>query len=332
MISKSLNDYFDFDVVTRVEIIDEDQTTFPAVTICTYGYISYPYLTHNNIEALSCTFDQTDCINDYSSHYYMDKTCLKFNGQINLWKPTHTGRLNGLNLMIRIPETCCLTIFMNENHVEPIYYEINNIDINKWNYNQIFLRIGKEVYEKLGEPHNHCTKYEDLINNFDSAPFNYIIKANMTYRREYCLLLSEFMYNSERCNCSYPGVYETDNSNICMDNPCVIDVSQNISKLNFSHLCPLECNMTIYTTSVEKYYVETSDVHQINVLVYFESFKYKKISQVAKMTLPDIISTIGGTFGLFLGLSLLSFIEILDLFIQIFSISNQKVSNSQFSY
>ncbi len=97
-------------------------------------------------------------------------------------------------------------------------------------------------------------------------------------------------------------------------------------------MCPLECNMTIYTIAEEKNYFDYMDYNQINVLIYLDSFKYTKITQLAQSTLPDIISTIGGTFGLFLGLSLLSFVEILDLFIHIFSIKNHKDLNSKVSF
>ena len=69
------------------------------------------------------------------------------------------------------------------------------------------------------------------------------------------------------------------------------------------------------------------------VIVYYESLKYTETSQVPKTTVPDILSIVGGTLGLFLGLSLLSFIEVFGFLIEAFLISIKKVkSNGQVNY
>lgn len=56
-----------------------------------------------------------------------------------------------------------------------------------------------------------------------------------------------------------------------------------------------------------------------------------KLTEVEKMTLTDLISTVGGCLGLFLGLSLFSLIEIIEVLTYSFflvqsSLSKRKIS------
>jgi hypothetical protein len=46
--------------------------------------------------------------------------------------------------------------------------------------------------------------------------------------------------------------------------------------------------------------------------IYYPQLKFNVISELAKITIPDLLSGIGGTFGLFLGLSIRRLIKILE--------------------
>jgi hypothetical protein len=50
---------------------------------------------------------------------------------------------------------------------------------------------------------------------------------------------------------------------------------------------------------------------------FYESLSYTVIDQIPKMNMLDLISNIGGNLGLFIGVSFLSFAEIIELFIEI---------------
>lgn len=45
--------------------------------------------------------------------------------------------------------------------------------------------------------------------------------------------------------------------------------------------------------------------------------KYTSIEELEKMSFVDLVSAVGGTLGLFIGMSFLSFFEILDVIIEI---------------
>ena len=55
--------------------------------------------------------------------------------------------------------------------------------------------------------------------------------------------------------------------------------------------------------------------------VYYDDLKYTLINQIPKVEIAGLVSNIGGTFSLFLGLSIGSFLEIIEILIEfIFSL------------
>lgn len=108
--------------------------------------------------------------------------------------------------------------------------------------------------------------------------------------------------------------------------------------------CPLECETVSFTYKKESwpldenavsslYYNRTKDflestnssysIHSVgslkrtilDVYFYYEDLSYTEITQIPKMSVTNLISDIGGTFGLFLGLSLLSLVEIAHIIV-----------------
>jgi hypothetical protein len=55
----------------------------------------------------------------------------------------------------------------------------------------------------------------------------------------------------------------------------------------------------------------------VSFSIYYDTLSYKRLIEVEKMNFVDLIANIGGTLGLFLGMSFLSFIQLIDLMIHI---------------
>ena len=55
-----------------------------------------------------------------------------------------------------------------------------------------------------------------------------------------------------------------------------------------------------------------------SIRIYYQDLSYNLITQKPKQKLFDLISMIGGTFGLFIGVSFLSLPEIIILLFEIF--------------
>jgi adenylosuccinate lyase len=103
-----------------------------------------------------------------------------------------------------------------------------------------------------------------------------------------------------------------------------------------SQYCPLECDSFNYDISTHKvpafkyaiydkldldprnltinstWQILTSGLNEYSFTVYYEDLKYTYISQQAKVEFIDLISNIGGSLGLFLGISFISFLELFD--------------------
>ena len=52
------------------------------------------------------------------------------------------------------------------------------------------------------------------------------------------------------------------------------------------------------------------------VRIYYDELRETVINQEAKMSWTDLVSNIGGSLGLFLGMSFLSIVEFIELFIR----------------
>jgi hypothetical protein len=124
-------------------------------------------------------------------------------------------------------------------------------------------------------------------------------------------------------------------------------------------ICPPECELTSYDTHssfstypnsenyenlikvfpiiVDNYRNENVSIDQIDydrlklsvscAYIYFSDLKYVYIEQSPTRLLVDLLSSLGGTLGLFTGISFLSFVEIFELSIEIFYIFIDKKRN-----
>lgn len=61
------------------------------------------------------------------------------------------------------------------------------------------------------------------------------------------------------------------------------------------------------------------------MFIYYKDLKYSKVTQIPKTQFPDLVAQIGGTLGLFIGFRLLSFIDILQFFLEAFIIVCERV-------
>lgn len=58
----------------------------------------------------------------------------------------------------------------------------------------------------------------------------------------------------------------------------------------------------------------------VKVFIYFKNIKYTKISEAPLTSFLGLIANIGGTLGLFIGISLLSFVELIELSLDVATI------------
>jgi hypothetical protein len=137
-----------------------------------------------------------------------------------------------------------------------------------------------------------------------------------------------------------------------MNNETVICSEQcsncNVHFANYSRpdICPLECTSSLYDVSYfsKKYppitrlndlkknevitskFMNSSIVSDEDIVssvvklqIYYDKMSYRLLKEVPKVSELSLISNIGGTMGLFLGISLLTLLELLEILIVIIS-------------
>jgi len=228
-----------------------------------------------------------------------------------------------------------------------MYSSVNWITTGSQNYFQ----IERIFYENLGQPYNSCLK------NVSDFPLNktlidHIFKISRIYSRRDCYYLCSHLAILEKSGCGCESKLELVEKNCIQQwfenklnliKKCVRDFLIEFKKKDpyemCSQYCPLECDSISYTVipyseqftstgligslsksenGLEKFTTyEQVKKNYITILVYYKDMKYTLISQEPKTRLFTFISSIGGIFGLFLGISFLSFLEIFEMLFEI---------------
>jgi len=131
-------------------------------------------------------------------------------------------------------------------------------------------------------------------------------------------------------------LFKTDNVNL---RSCSFSYFKEITQKSFelcSNYCPVECDSISYGLSFKSIYdypytgpiqgatdqslstqfTSYDDIKKtfFSITIFYPDLCYMLIGQEAKILLIDLIPGIGGTLGLFLGTSFMSFIEIIEVF------------------
>ena len=275
--------------------------------------------------------------------------------KLDIKEISKSGKQNGLQLELFIgnPNEILDYIETSGYHImiDNQTYKISNsknIDISVGTETDIVL---SRLYSSLKpKPFSYCIEL-DKIDSFDSDLYRYMFKSNKTYRQFDCYELCLQKNIIETCKC-YISSFDKLNGNIpCLSNQQNICQSKIFIEffveskvyIECNQYCPLECYSISYqlwpsfasyptrgyakksllknTIITSKFQNETLtyDLLKQSVLslnVYYDQLIYIKITKNIKTELIDLISNIGGLLGLFLGISFLSFVEIIEIIIE----------------
>lgn len=224
-------------------------------------------------------------------------------------------------------------------------------------------RLDRVFYQNLDKPFSGCLKnVRDFTLN--KTLVNLILGLNMTYSQQECFILCVYMKTLEESNCHCNSTIlefrgkcmqiwfnqnEKNEANECNYN-YALDFITNRLRDGCLEYCPLECDSTellissqtvpfpesgliknktrayeIFPQEIESY--EQIKRNYLRINANYNGLKYTVISQIAKTELFSCISSIGGIFSLFFGISLISFIEIFEIIFEVLVlfISNAKV-------
>jgi len=261
---------------------------------------------------------------------YNDKLNLFNAGWNNLFSFTNSY---GLNVMI-------------ENNTYLSAGNTNSIALNGGTLN--FISMKREFSSKLPKPYSNCDIDNSNPGKIDSYYYNLISQSPYQYSQELCVVQCMQQQAIKLCNCSIPIYLDIYNvsctnegeSNCAMKLPYDGEFSSIIP--DCIPKCPLECNSTdiSYTMTSQsisgvgfiklieenptflsdfnstQLTVESTSNKFVQLYAYYDSLKYASSTDSPSMDIVMLLGNIGGTLGLFLGVSLLSVCEFVHVMIE----------------
>ena len=263
-----------------------------------------------------CTYAGEDCANDFIPVNTVAGVCYTFNGPSTqpTWTVRGTGFRKGLRLKLS-PD-------------DQLFSETDDWGFRVVIHNPDELPIPEEEGISVGF---NSTTYIGLrqITSIDSTTFssglgcrsgenynqNLSFPGYSSYSPSLCQSECFYRYIADRCNCSENGTLYTpikspyNQLQKCemLDLCCEVDA---FSRVEDSCDCPPKCETVVRTTTVSS---STSDDGFVNVNVFYETLILEKRETSDSYTVWSLISNIGGNTGLFLGLTLLSGVELVVL-------------------
>ncbi len=175
-------------------------------------------------------------------------------------------------------------------------------------------------------PYNNCLEDERLsLENHQEPMVVQTIKFNKKYKKEKCYFLCFLHEMTEQYNCSFPQLYERNNTGRkCHETGYdFLQLEYQFDYDTCSSMCPDACNKKIYEIYTYHSFNQNYEDSFFKLRVYFTSTHLLDISQYPKTTRADLMSKIGGTLGFFVGLRLLSFIDIFQFCLEVIYLLGQ---------
>ncbi len=164
------------------------------------------------------------------------------------------------------------------------------------------ITINKEVVIRQPHPYSNCRNQQDM-------PYEgykkYLSARHLMYDKSDCIVFCSLVKRNETCK---------------GNKSCEVNFYDSSEWANYYPLCDKNCPWDCFTSRF-RVFTSLSRPAQLgnNVTKFsisYENMSTKRLVQSPKQNFGDLVSSIGGTMSCFLGASLLSFIEGLDLIIE----------------
>ena len=273
--------------------------------------------------------------------------------KVNIRKTTQTGRLDGfaMELFLEPSENNLFSflegfnIFISPQGYDNVFYD--GVYAPAGFSTNIILE--KVTTHKQPKPYSECTSDLTSIDSYHSDLFKKLIQAHKKYSKKECLRLCLQKTLEENCNCSDKTIFSYYGKKPCLyfdDATCNFKNYEKFINKNIydSCDCPTECDhidypyrssMANYPSKnyadillrnpnvISKFNNRTNVSYEdlrsrmVSVNIFFNELKETIITEHPKISVPDLVASIGGILGLFLGMSFLSFIEFIEIFLKV---------------
>jgi hypothetical protein len=225
-----------------------------------------------------------------------------------------------------------------------------------------YITVHRIFSEKLGEPYNDCLKDPNSFQK-NKTLIQHLTNSDRGYSQKQCfeLCFNLKYFETNECNCNfqpwdkvfvkcYARAKKFSSLYNCSEN-FRTKFSENSFEQKCKEYCPLECDSIEYSLStytldypntgniserdITKHFSSQFEAYEevqrsfYSLVIYYKDLKYTFIKEEADMVLADLISNIGGLLGIFVGYSLISFLEIIELFVALFHEKKRKYLESR---
>ncbi|XP_033114115.1 low-density lipoprotein receptor-related protein 2-like [Anneissia japonica] len=300
---------------------------------------------------LECTYDQVECSRDVFYKTQNDKygNCFTFNDPRKLnstYHSTRTGASNGLKLTLNIEQSEYISLFGKDAGVrvaispsyKPEYPDEDGITVQPGVITSIGLRYN--FISRLWTKGGNCTTGIDEIAQYlaNDDPF---FAGFDTYDERTCQKRCINQYITSLCDCTDTSVVDGTPCNLLLKD-------QDVCRQLMYHLyqqdalncnCLQACDEVYYSTTISQsvwpsnVYLESlkriihtensktkvlqskEDIREnlVRLEIYYEELNYESTVESSAYGAPDLFSDLGGTAGLYLGLSVISILEFFEL-------------------
>jgi hypothetical protein len=281
-------------------------------------------------------------------------------------KLKQAGRFAGLQLEMFVdlpkplkkigPGFTGVILFLGNNSFRNVYEDEQEILVSPGALT--YIAVQRTIVNQMEKPYSECSM------SSNSILYQRILNLNVSYIRADCISLCRQLLIEKECKCydlNHPSISSNKICNTTWENDCstnqtkIFDGSDLSSECNL--MCPFECKKMIFSTihsqineftdeKAKKYFerkllksrykelnLSITDVKQsiINLNVFYDRLSFTQITEKPSFPFVDLISNVGGTFGLFIGISLLSLLEVVEIIYEMLFINFKKSRNEKFS-
>ncbi len=295
-------DYLNYDVLTEIQLIYEQPSTFPAVSICSRDSYNFTNLD----EIIFCHFNYDDqCLYNRGNYfeYFTDAhygLCYRFNSgkntsgmSVNIKNVTFSGKENGFLIDIKLNQLADFSkiVVVIHNQTTPPF-SMYNKGIEMTSGTNSFIAIHKVFNYNLDLPYSNCLKDPNEF-SLNKTLIKYINDSNRTYTQDACfdLCFNLDYIESNVCNCTAPldKVFEKCYVNEAYYSKlwnCTRDYRTKFSRSKFNLFCPLycpqECDTMHYdVTSYTLGYRSSGNISENDKISYFDGL-YDNYEEIHK--------------------------------------------------
>ncbi|XP_070570506.1 low-density lipoprotein receptor-related protein 2-like isoform X2 [Ptychodera flava] len=313
---------------------------------------------------LQCTFDQKKCNSRDFSVFANSKygNCFTFNHVLNGTKvrvSRRAGANNGLKLTLFTQQDEYISIFGQSSgvrvtlhpHSNQPFPEDDGITIQPGTVTSVALKEG--LIKRLEPPYGECSEGH-------SADFNFSSSEGWAYTQVSCQHSCVRRHMLELCGCidTHTATYSDDGPKCMIQNKKQEICRQLMYYLHHRNKLPCECRTpcleTWYGKTISQSYWPSTKylnsllrvLHSLNnetkkitnselarrnlarLEIYFEELNYESVEEKPAYIFENLIGDIGGSLGLYIGLSLITVAEFLEFLCDLVAVCFSRISTS----